>query len=112
MYYSDYSISKDGARAYSLTLPCFSDYEQFYEAARMNRFYAAVMRELYNFAENVCETQWRRVTYRCTYTVSECDCGKRVDLILSLSRLGKKTLRKTISHIWKSGYIVSEHINY
>jgi len=112
MYYSDYSISKDGARAYSLTLPCFSSDEKFYEAIRMNRFYAAVMGELYRFAEKLSETQGRRSAYRCIYTVSECDGGKRVDLTLSLSRLGKKTLRKTISHIWKSGYIVSEHRNY
>ncbi len=112
MNYSDYSISKDGARAYSITLPCFSDDEQFYNAIRMNRFYAGVMGELYRFAEKVCETQERRTAYRCTYSVYECDSGEQVDLMLSLSRLGKKTLRKTVSHVWKNGHIVSEHINY
>ncbi len=110
MKYCDFTVNKEGARAYSFTLPCFSDDERFYEAVRMNRFYSAVMDKLYSVGSFAVSGSERRIAYKCTYSIEECDGGERVDLTVTLRRTGEKTLRKYISHLWKGGYIVSESI--
>ena len=110
MNYTDYSVIKDGARSYRFTLPCFSDDDRFYDAIRMNRFYAAVMNKLYCVGEQLIRCDERRVSYMCMYKVTENNQTKEVELIISLRYSNRKADRRSIRHVWKNGYIVSEKI--
>ena len=107
MNYVDFSVNKDGRCSYHLTLPCFSDGEKFYEAARMNRFYSSVMDKLYYVSESVCQSENGRIRCTCSYRVTEEDNTVEVELMLSMKHSGKKAVRKSIRHTWKDGYAVS-----
>ena len=110
MNYTDYSVIKEGARSYRFTLPCFSSYERFYDAIRMNRFYAAVMRKLYCMGEQLILSDERRSSYTCMYKVTENSQTEEVEIIISLRYSGCKAYRHSILHVWENGYIISEKI--
>ncbi|MBE6626027.1 MAG: hypothetical protein E7628_02435 [Ruminococcaceae bacterium] len=110
MNYTDYSVINEGARMYRLTLPCFSDDDRFYDAARMNRFYSAVMDRLCMIGESLKKSNERRTCYSCAYKVTENGKNEEVELIISLRCSNRKAARKSIIHVWENGYIVSERI--
>ena len=111
MNYTDYSVIKEGARSYNLTLPCFSDEKRFYDAVRMNRFYAEVMNKLYWIGESMIQSDIRRVNYSCAYKVTENNQTEEVELTISLRYINRKAMRKSILHVWDRGYIVSERVS-
>ena len=111
MNYTDYSVIKEGARSYNLTLPCFSDEKRFYDAVRMNRFYEAIMGKLYLVGEHLINTDERRLSFSCSYEVKESNKIEEVELIVSIRYSSRRTYRKSILHVWDRGYIVSQKVS-
>ncbi|MBR5365611.1 MAG: hypothetical protein IK132_05170 [Clostridia bacterium] len=103
----EFRISREGRRGFLLVLPVFEDPDAPEDAARMNRFYRTASEDLYAAALDAIGRDARRIFYRCGTDVEECDAGTRVTLSLSLSVSGERTRRKTITHLWRDGVILS-----
>ena len=116
-----YTFREDGKHALSLNLPCFSGScgdagssdEDFYAAARMNRFYGHTANELYRYAQSFHDENVRRMTFLCRTDTEFSDDGTIVvTLNLTLRRLfaGEScpTLRKCLVHRWRDGVLIGK----
>ena len=103
----EFRISREGRRGFLLILPVFEDTDAPEDAARMNRFYRTASEDLYATALDAIGGDARRIFYRCDADVAETDAGTRVTLSLSLSVSGERTKRKTITHLWRDGVLLS-----
>ncbi|MCR4905378.1 MAG: hypothetical protein K6A33_04795 [Clostridiales bacterium] len=103
----EFRISREGRRGFLLILPVFEDTDAPEDAARMNRFYRTASEDLYAAALDAIGGDARRIFYRCDADVAETDAGTRVTLSLSLSVSGERTRRKTITHLWRDGVLLS-----
>ena len=103
----EFRISREGRRGFLLILPVFEDTDAPEDAARMNRFYRTASEDLYGAALDAVGGGARRIFYRCDTDVEETEEGTRVTLSLSLSASGERTKRKTITHLWRDGVILS-----
>lgn len=90
----------------SIVLPVFSDLKG---DDAMNRFYSRAAEVIYNYAQRVCGEKF--VRFCCTCEVEEGEGTLTVRILLSLHRRGEKTSRKTISHVWKNGYIIKKSVS-
>lgn len=104
-------IKTDGAKSISIILPCFESNERFYEASRINKFYESAAASLYSYATECIATDARRAIFSCKYEISYNDDKIRISLRLSLKISGKQTVRKSLSHTWQNGYIISKEID-
>ena len=110
MTYSDYVIEKSGAKSLRIVVPCFSGEEDFSFCARMNSFYESAVGRLYAYALSLLETAERRARFSCTYEVAEQEDSLNVILHLSYNQSGRRSMRKTLSHEWKRGNVVSRTV--
>lgn len=107
MTYSDYVIEHGGACPAVITLPCFSG-DNFSVCAKMNSFYSSAAGDIYSYALELAENTPRRARFFCTYEVNDKDSVVSVVLHLSYSRVGERSLRKNITHVWKDGYVIKK----
>ncbi len=111
--YCEYVISDTGSSSYRIAVPCFiGEGDELYVAARMNRFYAAALAEMYKYATRGALAYVRRRTYSCTFCVFPGDEGE-ICVTLSVSeRLVRRdgtrsqTAHKEVTHIWRDGVII------
>ena len=103
----EFRISREGRRGFLLVLPVFEDPDTPEDAARMNRFYRTASEDLYAAALDAIGGDARRIFYRCGTDVEEREEGTQVTLSLSLDVSGERTKRKTITHLWRDGVILS-----
>ena len=116
-----YTFREDGRHTLSLTLPCFSGIgtgedgcdEDFYAAARMNRFYGHTADELYRYARSFFGENVRRLTFLCrTDTVISEGGIIKVTLNLTLRRTLEHescpTLTKQLIHFWHGGVLLKK----
>lgn len=108
MTYSDYSLTKDGSRGYTITLPCFLGDDDFTEAKLMNRFYESVMGELYLFAEYYVSSAERRASFKCKYFVESDESIIEVKLEITTKSDGSRSMTQVITHRWKHGIIIKK----
>ena len=115
-----YTFREEGRRTIDLTLPCFSGSddgkhsEDFYAAARMNRFYSHTADELYRYASSIPAEGVRRLTFVCRTDTEFTDDGViLVRLNLSIRRLLAKescpAIQKYLIHSWRSGMLTHKN---
>ena len=117
-----YTFREDGRQTISLTLPCFSGIgssesdcvDDFYAAARMNRFYGHTANEIYRYAMSFSDSDVRRMTFICRTDASIADDGTvKVTLTLTLRRVlaneSCPTLTKQLTHYWRDGLLIKNH---
>ena len=114
-----YTFREDGKHTLNLTLPCFSgsapdkNDEDFYAAARMNRFYGKTAEKLYEYARSFMDPNLKRLTFICRTDTDFADDGTIVvTLELTLRRLhenfGCPTLRRRLVHRWRDGVLTEK----
>ena len=130
MTWNKVRLARDGRKGWDLTLPRFKDAEHPDDAERMNRFYDTAADGMEQAAGLAMQTEARRVRYRCETDVAvlfrDPDAAPdkppkrkketalrgrpgdiRVELKLSLSVSGQRTLEKTLVHLWRDGTLLS-----
>ena len=100
MDFCGYTVTAGGNM--TLTLPCFFGEE---DACRMNRFYDAAMAELYGMTLTENE---RRAGFFCRFAADEDDGIVTVRLELTYRRPGAPSVRKTVVHRWRDGFLLRE----
>ena len=111
MTYSDHVIEHGSACPAVITLPCFSGDDDFYVCARMNDFYSSAAGDIYAYALSLAENAPRRARFFCTYEIADDGDGTTVALHLSFSAAGERTRRRTVTHVWKDGFVVSKSVS-
>lgn len=112
--YTEYEVKSEGKREIRLILPCFAgeltkNCREFYNAARMNRFYSAAADRMYEYAQSLSDEDMRRMMFLCCTCVEMEGDSVTVTLNLSLRRVyyhgSCPTARKTIVHHWTDGIL-------
>lgn len=112
--YTEYEVRAEGKRELRLILPCFSgdftkNCREFYNAARMNRFYSAAADRMYEYAMSFSDEDVRRMIFLCCSYVEIDESAVNVTLELSLRRVYYRgscpTMRKSIVHRWADGIL-------
>ncbi len=98
MEFSDYTVTAGGM---SVTVPVFHGAE---EACRMNLFYESALVELYRYGCELTEDD-RRAGFFCRPVITEEDEILTVSLQLTYRRSGEPSVRKTVIHHWRDGYL-------
>lgn len=102
MDFCEYTVT--AGSSVSVTVPCFMGGE---DACRMNRFYEAALGDLYGYGAELTENV-RRTGFFCRCTVNEDDGVITVTLQLTYRKPGEPSVRKTIVHRWRGGFLVRE----
>lgn len=110
MTYSDNIIEKSGVRSLRIAVPCFSGDDDFAACSRMNSFYSSAAGDIYSYAVSLLDSAERRARYSCVYTVVPEGEQVSVVLHLSYSASNERSRRRTVTHVWKNGNIVSRSV--
>jgi len=117
MEYNEFVISATGALSYKIAVPCFSgENDDFFIAARMNRFYSSALSEMYGYATASSNKNVRRRSYTCSFCIDERDVGTISVALIVAERLvprdgsRSQTMRKEISHVWRDGVIIKKTV--
>lgn len=110
MIHTEYVIEKTGARSVRISLPCFSGEDDFAVCAAMNRFYSSAADQIYLYAVSLLDPAERRARFTCLYDTAEDEKGFTVTLRLSYTHQGSRAERKTLSHTWRGGHIISKSL--
>lgn len=103
-------IEKPGARSVRISLPCFSSDADSRACTRMNSFYSHAADEIYEYALSLVESAEGRARFACTYEAEMSESDATVTLHLSYSRIGTRTMRKSVTHRWRGGHVVGKSI--
>ncbi len=98
MNYTDFVISCGRS---NIVFPVFTDPDE--AAARMNRFYSKAAGIIHACGEEY--TREKFAAFSCCFCVEETDVTVSVSLNFTCTRRGERRERKTVTHIWKYGYI-------
>ncbi len=104
MNFCDFEVSSGKCR---ITLPVFTDSEGD-SAVRMNRFYSRAAEIIYAYGEEY--TQEKFAAFSCCPCVEEENGMTAVSLSFVYSRRGERRVRRTVTHLWKNGYIRKKEI--
>ncbi len=110
MIHTEYVIEKNGAKSVRISLPCFSGEDDFAVCAVMNRFYSSAADQIYLYAASLLESAERRARFTCLYDTADDEKGFTVTLRMSYMRQGSRAERKTLSHTWRNGHIISKSL--
>ncbi len=98
----DFEVSSGKCR---IILPVFTDSEA---GGRMNRFYSAAAGIIYAYGEEF--TREKFAAFSCCPCVVEDGGTVAVSLNFTYSRRGERRVRRTVTHLWKDGYIRKKEI--
>ena len=98
----EYTEFTAGNGRISLTLPVFSGGD---DACRMNGFYAAALDALWNYGTELTERD-RRTGFFCVTRAEEENGILTVTLTLTCRRMGDPSVRKTVVHRWRDGFLI------